>query len=49
MPGEVESMAALVEAAGIVRLKGSSHYFPDDRRGDSWLWVTESFNLRNFS
>ena len=42
-------MAALVAAACIVRLKGSGNYFPDDRRGDAWLWVRESFNLKIFS
>jgi hypothetical protein len=42
-------MAALVAAAGIGGLKWSRHYFPDDRKAESWLWVKEPFNLKRFS
>ena len=43
------TMAALVAAAGIAGLKWSRHYFPDDRKAESWLWVAEPFNLKHFS
>ncbi len=49
IPGEVETMAALMAAASIVGLIWSSHYFPDDRKAESWLWVKEHFNLKHFS
>ena len=42
-------MAALVVAAGIGGLKWSRHYFPDDRKAESWLWVMEPFTLKHFS
>ena len=47
--GEVETMAALMAAASIAGLKWSGHYFPDDRKAESWLWVNEPFNLKHFS
>ena len=49
IPGEMETMAALMAAASIGGLKWSSHYFPDDRKAEQWLWVKESFNVKHFS
>jgi hypothetical protein len=45
----METMAALMAAASISGLKWSSHYFPDDRKAEFWLWVKEPFNLKHFS
>jgi hypothetical protein len=45
----METMAALMAAASISGLKWSNHYFPDDRKAESWLWVKEPFNLKRFS